>query len=127
MFGPPEAVRKVVAHVSGASGVPQETVAAMLQFPSGLIGQISSSMSTAFHRHAIIVGEKGVVETSYSNHEPAGQRLSLRIKRGIPGTVPFETEEVEGGDGKFYATLDPSASACDECLAVAAEIEAEIP
>jgi predicted dehydrogenase len=90
---------RVLASARYAQSGVDQTVAAMLQFPSGLIGQISSSMSTAFHRHAIIVGEKGVVETSYSNHAPPGQRLSLRIKRGIPGTVPFETEEVEGGDG----------------------------
>jgi predicted dehydrogenase len=83
------------------TGVDQ-TIAAVLEFPSGLIGQMSSSMSTAFHRHAIVVGEKGVLETSYSNHAPAEGKLSLRVKRGIPGTVPFETEEVVGGDG-FHA------------------------
>jgi hypothetical protein len=56
-------------------------------------------MSAAAHRHAMVVGEAGVIETSYSNHAPAEGALSLRIKRGIPGTVPFETLEVPGGDG----------------------------
>jgi hypothetical protein len=32
----------------------------------------------------------------------------------------------EGDDGKWYVVLDPSASACDLCLEVAAEIEAAI-
>jgi predicted dehydrogenase len=80
------------------AGVDQ-TVAALVEFPSGAIGQISSSMATAFHRHAVVIGETGVIETSYSNHAPAEGRLSLRIKRGVPGTVPFATEEVAGSDG----------------------------
>ena len=80
------------------SGVDQ-TVAATLEFPNGVVGQVTCSMSTAFHRHAVVIGEKGVVETNYSNHAPASGNLSLRIKRGVPGTVPFETEEVAGGDG----------------------------
>jgi predicted dehydrogenase len=80
------------------SGVDQ-TVAAMVEFPSGLIGQVSSSMSAAFHRNAFIVGESGVIETNYSNHAPPEGKLTLRIKRGVPGTVPFSTEEIDGGDG----------------------------
>ena len=80
------------------SGVDQ-TIAAILEFPSGAIAQITSSMSTAQHRHAVIVGEAGVIETSYSNHKPPEAELTLRIKRGVPATVPFETETVPGGDG----------------------------
>jgi predicted dehydrogenase len=76
-----------------------QTVAAILQFPSGATGQMSSSMASAFHRHAILVGERGVLETGYANHAPAEGKLSLRIKRGAPGNVAFETEEVAGGDG----------------------------
>jgi predicted dehydrogenase len=80
------------------TGVDQ-TIVAILEFPSGAIAQVSSTMSASFHRHAIIVGAEGVLETGYSNHAPASDKLSLRVKRGVPGTVPFETEEVEGGDG----------------------------
>jgi len=47
----------------------------------------------------VIVGEAGVIETSYSNHKPPEAELTLRIKRGVPATVPFETETVSGGDG----------------------------
>jgi hypothetical protein len=60
---------------------------------------MTSSLSTAGHRHAVVVGDSGVVETSYSNHAPAAGALSLRIKRGVANTVPFETEDVPGGDG----------------------------
>jgi predicted dehydrogenase len=88
------------------TGVDQ-TVVAVLEFPSGAIAQVSSSMSTAVHRHAVIVGETGVIETSYSNHAPP-EGLAVRIKRGVPGTVPFETIPVEGGDG-FRAEGDAFA------------------
>ncbi len=79
------------------SGVDQ-TVAALVEFPSGAIAQVSTSMSTSFHRHAIIVGSTGVIETGYANHAPSGT-LGLRVKRGVPGTIPFETEEIDGADG----------------------------
>jgi predicted dehydrogenase len=79
------------------TGVDQ-TVVAMLEFPSGAIAQVTSSMSTSQHRHAVVVGDAGVIETSYSNHAPP-EGLSLRVKRGVPGTIPFETMPVPGGDG----------------------------
>ena len=50
-------------------------------------------------RQALIVGDKGVIETGYANHAPASGMLSLRIKRGVPNTIPFETEEMPCGDG----------------------------
>ena len=61
-------------------------------------------MSASLHRHAIVVGAQGVIETSYSNHAPSRRApaegtLSLRVKRGVPGTVPFDTELLPGGDG----------------------------
>ena len=97
------------------SGVDQ-TVAATLVFPSGAMAQITCSLSAAAHRHAVVIGERGVIETSYSNHAPASGALSLRIKRGTPGTVPFETLEVPGGDGfraegeSFARTIRQGAS-----------------
>jgi D-xylose 1-dehydrogenase (NADP+, D-xylono-1,5-lactone-forming) len=81
------------------TGVDQ-TVVANLDFPSGALAQISCSMSAAFHRYAMIVGDKGVIETNYANHAPGGAAtLSLRIKRGVPGTVAFETVDVPASDG----------------------------
>ena len=79
------------------SGIDQ-TVAATLEFPSGAIAQVSCSMSGSFHRKALIVGEKGAVETSYSNHAPDGL-LPIAVKRGVPGTIPFGTETLPGADG----------------------------
>ena len=83
------------------------TVAATLEFPGGTLAQVGCSMATAGHRQALIVGERGVIETSYSNHAPADGALSLRIKRHA-GPVPFETLEVPGGDG-FLAEAESFA------------------
>lgn len=75
------------------------TVAATIEFPGGAVAQLSTSMATAWHRSATIVGEHGVIETSYSNHAPSGTPLSLRIKHGAAGGVPFDVVELPGGDG----------------------------
>ena len=45
-----------------------QTIVAIIEFPSGAIGQLSSTLSAASHRHAVIVGDAGVIETSFSNH-----------------------------------------------------------
>ncbi len=74
-------------------------MAATLEFASGALAQVNCSMSGSFHRKALIVGEKGAIETSYANHAPAGGKLPLSVKRGVPGTIPFETETLPGADG----------------------------
>ncbi len=89
------------------SGVDQ-TMAATLEFPSGAIGQMNSSMSVAAYRNAVVIGDAGVIETGYSNHAPASGTLSLRVKRGIPASIAFDTVEVPGGDG-FRAEGDSFA------------------
>jgi predicted dehydrogenase len=86
-------------------------VAATLDFPSGAIAQVNCSMATAAHRHALIAGDAGVIETGYANHAlPGTTTLPLRIRRGIQGTLPMETLEVPAGDGfraeaESFATL----------------------
>ena len=56
-------------------------------------------MASSFHRTATIIGDAGIIETTYSNHAPADGKLAVRVKRGIPNTIAFETEEVDGADG----------------------------
>ena len=93
-----ERPRRVLATGRFTPGGVDQTVAATLEFPSGLIGQITTSLSTSFHRHAVVIAEKGLIETGYANHAPAGI-LPLRVKRGVPNTVPFDVEELPGADG----------------------------
>jgi predicted dehydrogenase len=94
-----ERPERAIAAARWTQGGVDQTVAATLTFPGGAIAQITSCMSGAFHRHAMIVGDQGVIETGYSNHAPESGKLSIRVKRGVPGAVPFETEELDGGDG----------------------------
>jgi predicted dehydrogenase len=104
-----EAPTRALAVARNTTTGVDQTVAALLEFPSGIFAQMTSSLSTAGHRHAVVVGDQGVVETSYSNHGPAAGSLSLRIKRGVANTVPFDTEEVPGGDG-FFAEAESFAN-----------------
>ncbi len=99
--------RLIATQRTTTTGVDQ-TIAATIEFPSGAIGQLTCSLSTAGHRHAVIIGDKGVVETGYSNHALTGT-LPLRVKRGIAGPLPFETEDLPGGDG-FRAEADSFAT-----------------
>ncbi len=90
---------RVHAAASYTPGGVDQTVAATIEFPGGVLAQLSSSIASAGHRHATIVGENGVIETGYSNHAPADASLFLRVRRGTAFSVPFETIEVSGGDG----------------------------
>ena len=80
------------------SGV-SRTVVATLEFGSGLLAQISCSFATAHHRHALISGDSGILETTYLNHAPEGAPLVIHLRRGIRNTALRETIETPGGDG----------------------------
>jgi xylose dehydrogenase (NAD/NADP) len=81
-----------------ANGVDLTTVAT-LEFDGGLVAQLSCSFATAYHRHASIAGDKGIIETNYLNHPPAGGPAVLQIRRGVPMTTPFEAVPIPDGNG----------------------------
>lgn len=82
----------------GETGVDM-TVVATLEFARGLLAQVSCSFATAYHRHALIAGDRGVIETTYLNHPPIGGPPALTIRRGPTVATPLETIEVAGGNG----------------------------
>jgi xylose dehydrogenase (NAD/NADP) len=82
----------------GSTGVDLSMVAT-LAFPSGALAQVSSSFATAFHRHALIAGDAGWIETAYLNHPPIGGPPILTIRRGTAVTTPVETIETAPGNG----------------------------
>jgi predicted dehydrogenase len=85
-------------------------VAATLEFPSGAIAQVNCSMATAAHRHALIAGDAGVIETTYANHAlPGLPTLPLRIRRGVQGTIPMDVLDLPAGDG-FRAEAESFAA-----------------
>jgi len=81
------------------SGVDRSLVAS-IGFRSGFLAQIACSFSTGFHRHALIAGDDGVIETSFLNHPPAGGgALRLLVKRGRENRGDYEAIEVESRNG----------------------------
>lgn len=75
------------------------TLAATIDFPSGLIGQISSSFATGYYRTAHMAGEGGTIETTFLNHPPIGGPPRVLLRRGTTAATQTETIDVEGGNG----------------------------
>lgn len=86
------------------------TVIASLEFPGGVLGQISCSFNTAYHRHALIAGTDGIIETTFLNSPPDAGPPDIHVRRGIPATTPRETITLPGGSG-FLAEAENFARA----------------
>ncbi|MBN3807406.1 Gfo/Idh/MocA family oxidoreductase [Paraburkholderia sp. Ac-20336] len=86
------------------------TVIANLEFPSGLLAQIACSFNTAYHRHALISGTDGILETTFLNSPPDAGLPEIHLRRGVPATTPRETISVAGGNG-FLAEAESYARA----------------
>lgn len=84
------------------------TVIANLEFASGLLGQITCSFSTAYHRHALIAGTDGILETTFLNSPPEAGPPEIHLRRGIPSSTPRETITVAGKNG-FLAEAESFA------------------
>ncbi|MEQ1614415.1 MAG: Gfo/Idh/MocA family oxidoreductase, partial [Hyphomicrobiaceae bacterium] len=81
------------------------TLAGTLEFPSGLIAQISSSFATCYHRHGLIAGETGTIETNYLNHPPIGGSANITVRRGAFATDPAEIVSLPDGNGFLAEAL----------------------
>lgn len=84
------------------------SVAATLEFPRGALAQISCSFATAYHRHALIAGDAGTIETTYLNHPPLGGPPVLMLRRGQTQQSVPEIVEVAPGNG-FLAEAESFA------------------
>jgi xylose dehydrogenase (NAD/NADP) len=98
---------RVTATARWVDGIDQ-TLAATLEYPRGGIAQISCSFATAVHRHAVIAGTAGVIETDYHNHTDRAPAPSYRIKRSAGWQADFETIPVPSENG-FRVELDAFA------------------
>jgi predicted dehydrogenase len=85
----------------GETGV-DRTLVATLEFASGLVAQVAASFATAYHRHAQVAGERGVLETLFLNHPPIGGAPMVQIRRGATAAGEVETFTVPGGNGFLY-------------------------
>lgn len=88
----------------GDTGVDRALVGT-LEFPSGLMAQISSSFETCYHRHGEIAGEHGAIETTYLNHPPIGGPAAITVRRGALATDPAETITMPDGNGFLAEAL----------------------
>jgi len=105
-------IRQIVgcrpARVSAAArwqGEVDQTLAATLEFDSGVLGQITCSFASGLHRAAIVAGSDGVIETEYQNHTIRSEAPSFRLRRGSDWRTPIETIAVPRADG-FHLELD---------------------
>ena len=85
-----------VAH--WAHGV-DRALAATLEFKGGLLAQITSSFSTSLHRHALIAGTAGVLQTAFLNHPPLDRPAEFLVKRGIGADKDFEKVQTPALNG----------------------------
>jgi predicted dehydrogenase len=91
--------RRVQAAARWADNALDQTLVATIDFESGLLAQISCSFATGFHRHALIAGDDGIIETDYTNHAWPGVPPVIRLRRGLGFRTPYEVIETSGTDG----------------------------
>ena len=93
------------------------TLAATLEFASGLLAQVTCSFGTALHRQALIVGSEGLIETTFSNHTSAERPGTLLLRAGIGANAVdgrIETPPINGflAEAESFAGLvcgDPAS------------------
>jgi predicted dehydrogenase len=100
---------RVSASATWAASSVDNALLATLEHPSGFLAQIACCIASGWHRHALIAGEDGVLETNYFNHFPRGDATAaVVLKRGTKESSPVERIEVAGGNG-FLAEADSFA------------------
>jgi xylose dehydrogenase (NAD/NADP) len=126
---------RVQAAARWGDNVLDRTLVATIDFDSGVLAQISCSFATGFHRHALIAGDDGIIETDYTNHAWPGGPPLIRLRRGLGNRTPYEVIETLGTDG-FLAEADSfkklvseeencwSGATPDESLDIAATLDA---
>ena len=82
----------------GATGVDLTTMAT-LEYPDGVLAQISCSFTTARHRHAFIAGDAGSIETTYFNDTGADFPPLVNVRRGAGWDAAREVIQTEARAG----------------------------
>ncbi len=81
-----------------SSGV-DRTLVATLEHASGLLAQVSCSFVTGLHRHALIVGTRGAIQTTFPNNPPLDRPVALLIRKSAESNAPYQTIEVPALNG----------------------------
>ncbi len=82
----------------GATGVDVTTMAT-LEYPDGLLAQISCAFTTTRHRHAFIAGDAGSISTTYFNDTGPDFPPLVDLRRGSGWDAAREVIETEAGPG----------------------------
>jgi len=94
-----ERPRRVSAMARWAETGVDRTLIGSIEFPSGLLAQVWCSFATARHRHAVIVGDAGLITTTYFNDTSARFPPTLELRRGTGWDTERETIETAATDG----------------------------
>ncbi len=81
-----------------AQGV-DESVHATLEHDGDLVAHVSCNLAVGLHRHAIIVGSTGTVQTTFLNNPPLDKPVVLQLRRGQSDTAAYESIEVPPVNG----------------------------
>jgi predicted dehydrogenase len=108
MGGAPHSVQAVATWADSNVDI---SLMATLLYADGRRAQLSCAMDGANHRLATIVGTQGTIDTEYLNHtsdEIAGNAYGylpsqMRVRRGVPNSVPFEAVTSQTGSGFLFA------------------------
>jgi xylose dehydrogenase (NAD/NADP) len=90
---------RVHAMAKWASSGVDLTLLASMEFPGGLLAQISCSFATLRHRHAFIAGDAGSIDTTYFNDTSATFPPLLDVRRGSGWDAKHERIETPSGNG----------------------------
>jgi predicted dehydrogenase len=74
-------------------------LAATLKFESGVLAQIFCSFETHMHRHALIAGADGAIQTTFLNFPSVDQPSVIHLRRGPPENTVTENIEVPSLNG----------------------------
>jgi len=94
-----ERARRVHAMAKWAASGVDLTLLASMEFPSGLLAQISCSFATLRHRHAFIAGDAGSIATTYFNDTSNAFPPRLEVRRGSGWDAKQETIETSASNG----------------------------
>ena len=88
----------------------ERSLVGSIEFPGGLLAQLSCSLSTARHRRAVVVGDAGTLATTYFNDTSAIMPPNILLTRGVGWDAPVEvidTASMSGflAEGEAFAAL----------------------
>ncbi len=130
------APQRVHADVTWAARGVDLNVSATLHYADGRRSQLACAMDMGYHRHALIVGAEGAIETEFANHTGAPgdafgyQPSQMRVRRRAR---PFEAVHSPVGSGFRFAAeafakvvAEEDFAAIDRASAVSLDIAATL-